>query len=96
MIVSGCIIHELSYMMAVNYQVPVLGGGVYVALPGYMLSMAGISRNCIIKSVNNKPTPNLDEFAKVIATLEDSAKVPVRYYYLVDGIFVTKPKKKSE
>lgn len=38
---------------------PLSQGSVYVASSGYMFSMAGIQRNCVIVSVNNIRTPTI-------------------------------------
>ena len=80
--IGGGIVHELSYQMAEGYMVPT--GGVYVASAGYMFGLAGISRKYVIESINNEPTPDLDAFIKVFATLKDNEQVPVSHYALSD------------
>ncbi|KAI9279637.1 trypsin-like cysteine/serine peptidase domain-containing protein [Sporodiniella umbellata] len=78
--VGGGVVHELSYQLAKSYSQPV--GGVYVATSGHMLASASAWRKSIIVSVNNKPTPHLDDFVNVIQALPDGARVPIRFYAL--------------
>ncbi|TPX39919.1 hypothetical protein SeMB42_g06188 [Synchytrium endobioticum] len=80
--VSGGIVHNLSYQMARTFMVPV--AGLYVASPGYMLFLAGVTRKCIVLSVANQPTPDLNTFIKVFRNLNDNERVPVRFYALSD------------
>lgn len=80
--VGGGILNELSYQVARSFMVPV--GGVYVAGAGYMLHLAGISRRCVITSLNNTPTPTLERFVEVMNTLKDNERVPIRHYHLSD------------
>ncbi|KAI8146771.1 trypsin-like cysteine/serine peptidase domain-containing protein [Fennellomyces sp. T-0311] len=78
--IGGGVVHDLSYQLAKSYSQPV--GGVYVATSGHMLASASAWRKSIIVSVNNIPTPNLDEFIKAMQTLPDGARVPIRFYSL--------------
>ncbi|RCI03237.1 serine protease [Rhizopus stolonifer] len=78
--VGGGVVHELSYQLAKSYSQPV--GGVYVATSGHMLASASAWRKSIIMSVNNVPTPHLDDFVNVIKSLPDGARVPIRFYAL--------------
>ncbi|KAJ1340528.1 hypothetical protein BSLG_004622 [Batrachochytrium salamandrivorans] len=71
--VGGGILHELSYQMARSYIVPT--GGVFVAGAGYMFGLSGVSKRCIIESLNNKPTPTLDAFIDVMGTLKDNERL---------------------
>ncbi|KAJ8325914.1 hypothetical protein O5D80_005558 [Batrachochytrium dendrobatidis] len=80
--VSGGILHELSYQMARSYIVPT--GGVFVAGAGYMLGLSGVSKRCIIESLNNKPTPTLDAFIEVMGSLKDNERVSFRFHQLSD------------
>ncbi|KAJ3289473.1 serine protease [Borealophlyctis nickersoniae] len=80
--VGGGTVNELSYQMARSFMVP--AGGVYVAGSGYMFGLAGVSRKCVITSLNNIPTPNLDVFVEVMKGLKDNERVPIRYYQLGD------------
>ncbi|KAI9009221.1 trypsin-like cysteine/serine peptidase domain-containing protein [Hyaloraphidium curvatum] len=80
--VGGGILHDLSYQMARGFMVPC--SGVYVASAGYMLSLAGVSRKCIITSLDNQSTPHLDDFVRIFAQLKDGDRVGLRYYALGD------------
>jgi S1-C subfamily serine protease len=68
--------------MARGFMVPC--SGVYVASAGYMLSLAGVSRKCIITSLDNKATGDLDDFVRIFAELKDGDRVGLRYYALGD------------
>lgn len=74
--VGGGIVNELSYQIARSYSLPV--GGVYVASAGHMFATAFVFRKSIIVSVNNEPTPTLDDFVRVFQSLPDSTRVPIR------------------
>ncbi|CAB4391055.1 unnamed protein product [Rhizophagus irregularis] len=78
--IGGSIINELSYQLAYSYSWSV--GGPYIAESGYMFNCASVWCMSIITSVNNIPTPNLDEFINVMKTLSDGARVPIKYYHL--------------
>ncbi|KAG0765468.1 hypothetical protein G6F33_001133 [Rhizopus arrhizus] len=78
--VGGGVVHELSYQLAKSYSQPV--GGVYVATSGHMLASASAWRKSIIVSVNNVPTPHLDDFIEALKGLPDGARVPIRFYAL--------------
>eukprot|EP00842_Homolaphlyctis_polyrhiza_P002799 jgi/Hompol1/351/HPOL_002476-RA len=80
--VGGGILHELSYQMARSYIVPIQG--VFVAGAGYMFSLSGISKRCVITNMNKQPTPTIDDFIRVFSTLRNNERVPVRYYDLSD------------
>ncbi|KAG2171435.1 hypothetical protein INT43_009096 [Umbelopsis isabellina] len=78
--VGGGVVNELSYQLAKSYGIPV--GGVYVASSGHMLATASAWRKSVIVSVNNIPTPHLDDFINVMKTLPDGARVPIKYWTL--------------
>ncbi|CAG8601096.1 9341_t:CDS:2, partial [Racocetra fulgida] len=78
--IGGGVVNELSYQLAHSYSQPV--GGPFIAASGHMLGGASAYRECIIVSVNNQLTPNLDEFINVMKTLPDGARVPIRFYSL--------------
>ncbi|OMH82817.1 PDZ domain-containing protein [Zancudomyces culisetae] len=78
--VGGGIVNELSYQVASSYHVPVKG--VFVADEGYMLSSADIHGYSIILSINQIPTPTLEEFARVLTTLTSGSIVPVKFFRL--------------
>ncbi|KAI8904353.1 hypothetical protein EDD86DRAFT_194776 [Gorgonomyces haynaldii] len=80
--IGGAVVHELSYQMAVSYVVPT--GSVFVASAGYMMGLAGIARKCVVESVNNEPTPDMESFIRVIQKLRDNERVPISHYLLTD------------
>lgn len=82
--VGGGVLNELSYQVARSYSLPV--GGVYVAAAGHMFATAFIFRRSIVVSLNNEPTPTLDDFVRVFQTLPDGARVPVRFYSLAASL----------
>lgn len=45
----------------------------------------GPDNGWIIKSVDDKPTPNLDTFIEVMKAIPDRARVPVVYYSITDA-----------
>lgn len=81
--VCGATFNELSYQMARFYALPVRG---------VFLSSASGSFNFdskekigwIVDSVDNKETPNLDTFIKVMKNIPDKERVTVRYHHLTD------------
>eukprot|EP00053_Salpingoeca_punica_P023971 m.11928 g.11928 ORF g.11928 m.11928 type:complete len:1026 (-) comp5999_c0_seq2:148-3225(-) len=74
--VGDCVFNDLSYHVAKGHNVPV--GGVFVAQSGYMLKHAGVPRGSIVTRVAGVPTPNLVEFARVLASLKNREPVTVR------------------
>ena len=76
--VCGGVVHALSYQQARNFQLPV--GSVYVAEPGYVLGLAGLSKHAIVTSLNNVPTPDVDAFARAYAGLEEGSRVRLQYF----------------
>ena len=76
--ICGGVVHSLSYQQARNFQTDT--GLVYVAEPGYVLGLAAVPKFAIITSLNNMPTPTLDAFARVYATLEEGSRVPLQYF----------------
>ena len=47
-----------------------------------MFGLAGVPAYSIITSFNNQPTPDLPSFIRVIQSLPDVKRVPVRFYSL--------------
>ncbi|KAK9234983.1 hypothetical protein V1525DRAFT_435114 [Lipomyces kononenkoae] len=76
--IGGGIFHDLSYQQARSYGMSVKDQGVYVALSG-MLNWSSLTRNFLVTSLANKPTPNLDAFLDVIATIPDGKRVPIKH-----------------
>lgn len=50
-----------------------------------MFRLDGPDNGWIIKSVDDKPTPNLDTFIEVMKSIPDRARVPVVYYSITDA-----------
>ncbi|KAJ8653489.1 hypothetical protein O0I10_010817 [Lichtheimia ornata] len=80
--IGGSKLNEVSYQLARAYCVPCRG--VYVAEPSGMFRLDGPDNGWIIKSVDDKETPNLDTFIEVMEGIPDRERVPVVYYSIVD------------
>jgi len=80
--IGGSVLHSLSYQQAKNHRLPV--GTVYIAAEGYMFGIAGLQRGCIITSIGNVLTPNLDVVADLLSKYPDGTKVPIRYFSVTD------------
>ncbi|KAK1937999.1 Pro-apoptotic serine protease [Phytophthora citrophthora] len=80
--IGGGIVHALSYQQARNASLPV--GGVYLAQAGHMFMKAHLAQPCIITSVAGQPTPTLDEFARVMASLPNGFRTVLRYFMIRD------------
>jgi S1-C subfamily serine protease len=80
--VSRAILNDLSYQMARAFHRPVQG--VYVALPGYMLSTAGITTGTLITSIDGTPTPDLAAIQQVLESKADGQRLRVRYEGVTD------------
>ncbi len=78
--IGGSIVHSLSFQLARGYLHPV--GAVYVADAGHMLSLSGVPSNSIITAVAHQSTPNLQEFCRVMGSIPDNKRAPIRYYKL--------------
>lgn len=77
---GGGVLNPLSYHMARNASVPLVG--VYVAAGGYALGSAGITRRAVITEVAGEATPTLERFEQVVAAQPDDAKMLVRFFQL--------------
>ncbi|KAI9013473.1 hypothetical protein DFJ74DRAFT_682255 [Hyaloraphidium curvatum] len=95
--IGGSIVHSLSFQLARGYLHPV--GSVFVADAGTMFGLAGVPNFSIITSLNNTPTPDMPSFIRVIQSLPDVKRVPVRFYSLakknVENVRVITLDKKS-
>ncbi|OAD73441.1 hypothetical protein PHYBLDRAFT_133851 [Phycomyces blakesleeanus NRRL 1555(-)] len=81
--IGGSKLNEVSYQLARTYCVPCRG--VYVAEPSGMFRLDGPDNGWIIKSVDDKPTPDLNTFIEVMKSLPDRERVPVVYYSIADA-----------
>ena len=76
--VGGAVIHELGYQQARNFHTR--AGQVYVAEPGFVLSLASVPKFAIITEVGGEPTGTLDEFARQLSLIPCGEQVPLRYF----------------
>ncbi len=72
------VVNNLSYQQARQLNKPLRG--VYVAQPGYLLGKAGIFNGSVIVRLDEKETPDLDAFSKILSGLADGQEVIVRFY----------------
>ncbi|MGD9841341.1 MAG: trypsin-like peptidase domain-containing protein [Steroidobacteraceae bacterium] len=79
---SDGVVHALSWQMARHYNKPV--AGVFVASPGYALSVAGVPRGAVITEVNETNITTLDDFSKIIGALKDGERATLRYFAMDD------------
>jgi pro-apoptotic serine protease NMA111 len=77
---SGAVLNALSYHLARSYTVPC--GSVYLASRGHSWAQAGIPKHSVIVELAHRPTPTLDEFARVFCSLPDGKLVAVKYRLL--------------
>ncbi|KAJ1961539.1 hypothetical protein IWQ62_003831 [Dispira parvispora] len=80
--IGGAILNNLSYQLARNYNVPTRG--VYLSEAGGMFDFGSGTTGCIIQSVDDRPTPDLETFKQVMLTISDRAMVKVVYYSIED------------
>jgi hypothetical protein len=80
--VAGAAFHNLSYQSARLYAIAVKG--VYVCEPAGSFRFDGMDKGWIVESVDNKPTPTLDEFIEVMKGVPDRARIVVTYRHLRD------------
>lgn len=79
---GDAVVHNLSWQQARHINAPIRG--VYVANPGYVLGAAAVPRGAIITEIGGKPSLTLDDFQKVVASLKDAERVPVRFFTIDD------------
>ena len=75
---SGGVLHPLSYQQARNFRFRC--GLVYVATPGFMLSIAGVPKHAIIKKLNQEETPTIEAFLQAYQKLTAGDRVPVEFH----------------
>ncbi len=76
--ISGGILHTLSYQMARHLNNVI--AGVFVAHPGYMLSVAGVPRGAVLTEFEGHRLTTLDDLLPLLAKLPDGARASLRYY----------------
>jgi hypothetical protein len=67
--VAGASFHDLSYQQARLFAVSVRDNGAYVCEAAGSFRFDGTEAGWLIQSVDNKETPNLDEFVKVMSEI---------------------------
>ncbi|KAF2671007.1 trypsin-like serine protease [Microthyrium microscopicum] len=82
--VSGASFHDLSYQQARLFAISTTGNGVFVCEASGSFRFDGSESGWMISSVDNKDTPNLDAFIKVMAEIPDRSRVVVAYKHLRD------------
>jgi pro-apoptotic serine protease NMA111 len=80
--VGRAVLNRLSYMQARNYKVP--AKGVYVSVPGYMLSTAEIPEGSVITHIDGVATPDLDTFTAELESKSDGQLVRFRFWVIRD------------
>jgi pro-apoptotic serine protease NMA111 len=74
---GGAIVHDLSYQQARHLNRSITG--VYVAQSGFVFSSSGIPRGAVILKVGDKNIHNIDDFEKVVSSLESGQQVAVHF-----------------
>lgn len=80
--VAGGSFHNLSYQQARLYAIAVKG--LYVCEAAGSFKMENALSGWLIDSIDQKPTPNLDEFTKVMQTIPDKSRVVISYRHIRD------------
>lgn len=82
--VSGVVAHDMSYQVARFYSIPVRGVYLSDASGWFRAERGGESTGWIIDEIDDKLTPNLDEFIKVMQEIPDGDRVAIRYRHVTD------------
>lgn len=77
--VAGGSFHDLSYQQARLFAVSTKDNGVYVCEAAGSFKFDGSDSGWLVLSIDNKPTPNLDEFVKVMSEIHGK---PLLYLYI--------------
>jgi S1-C subfamily serine protease len=77
---GGGILHPLSYQQARNHAVVV--DGLYVAVAGYALAKAGITRGMVITELDGQPVESLEDFETRWASLPTGSRARLRFFNL--------------
>ncbi len=75
---GGAVLNRLSYQQARSLNVA--PKGVFVADPGYAFSTAGIERGDVVVAFDGKPVDTLDDLQAALETLDDGARVRLRFF----------------
>jgi S1-C subfamily serine protease len=82
--VCGATFNELSYQLARIYGIAVKGCYVSDASGSFQLGSTELNNCWIIDSIDDKPTPTLNDFVEVMKTIPDKSFIPVKYHHLTD------------
>ena len=75
---GDAVVHTLSWQQARHMNAPIRG--VYVANPGYVLSVAGVPRGAVIVEVDGAPIAALPDFESAIAKLKHGERATLRFF----------------
>ena len=75
--IAGGVVNNFSYQLARQTNLPV--GGVYVSLPGFMLSNGGVARGSVIQKINDKFIDDLDDFQQALTELKQNEYFRLKY-----------------
>ncbi|CAN6674795.1 pro-apoptotic serine protease Nma111p [Trichomonascus vanleenenianus] len=81
--VAGAQFNNLSYQMARLYAIPVQGVHICEAAGSFRLD-GSEARGWILEELDDKPTPNLDAFIKVMGEIPDGQRVSLKYRHIRD------------
>jgi hypothetical protein len=82
--VAGASFHNLSYQQARLFAISTKDNGTYVCEAAGSFRFDGSESGWLVITVDNKPTPNLDEFVSVMSQIPDRTRVVVTYKHLRD------------
>jgi pro-apoptotic serine protease NMA111 len=75
--VAGGVFNDFSYQLARQTNLAI--DGVYVSLPGFMLSNAGVNRGSVLQSINNKKVKNLQDLKIALGNLKQNEYFTIKY-----------------
>jgi len=75
---GGAVLHELSYQIARQFQIPLRG--VYLASAGYTFAALGLDRGAVITAIGGVATPDLPTLEAHLRTLPHGERTSVRYF----------------
>ena len=75
---GGAVLHDLSYQIARQFQVPLQG--VYVASSGYTFAPLGLDRGAVITAIGGTKTPDLQALETLLHGLPHGERTSVRYF----------------
>ncbi|KAG0681701.1 hypothetical protein C6P42_003880 [Pichia californica] len=82
--VCGATFNELSYQLARIYDIPVKGCYVSDASGSFQLGGSELNNCWIIDSIDDHPTPTLNDFIEIMKIIPDKSIIPVKYHHLTD------------